>query len=259
MIAAGIDAGSRAIKIVLFDSARNEIIAMGVTDQGIEQDLLTQKLFNSLVLEHRVPREQILRIVATGSSRNTVSGAHDTITEISCHARGTRYFFPEARTIIEVGGQDSKVLMLNSNGRVKDFIMNDRCAAGTGRFLEVLAGRIGVDLKTLDIMSLDSKSPAAISSMCIVFAETEIIGLLAAGTDPVDIAAGVQISLVRRLSSMVTKQLDPPVVFTGGCALMQGVARRLEEIFQVAVHIPPHPHMTGALGAALFAAKQACD
>lgn len=256
MIAAGIDAGSRAIKVVLIDGESVGVVASGTLPQGVKNDDLAQELFDRLLSDSGLTRQDVARIVATGYGRNGISIADATITEITCHARGVRHLLPDARTIVEIGGQDSKLLRLNPDGTVYDFAMNDRCAAGTGRFLEVVADRLEVDLHELGEMAARSKRPAAISSMCIVFAETEIIGLLASGAAPEDVVAGVQRSIVTRISSMVGRTLTPPVVFTGGVALVSGMERALESVLGERVTIPPEPHLTGALGAALLAARQ---
>jgi len=255
MIGVGIDAGSRAIKIVLMDTETHEVITSGATGQGVKNNDLALELFDQLLKESGQSSGDVSKVVATGYGRNSISIADTTITEITCHARGVHHLMPEARTIVEIGGQDSKLLKLSSNGTVHDFSMNDRCAAGTGRFLEVVADRLSVGLAELGEMAEKSTSPAAISSMCIVFAETEIIGLLASGTSPEDIVAGVQNSIATRISSMAGKTVTPPVVFTGGVALVPGMDKALERVIGHPVTVAPNPQMTGALGAALLACK----
>jgi len=253
MIHAGIDAGSRAIKIVLFNTETGSIEAQGIRDQGVAQESLALELFETLLAERGIDRGDVTRIVATGYGRNLVRFCDTTITEITCHANGVRHLLPEARTILEIGGQDSKVVRLKENGTVQDFNMNDRCAAGTGRFLEVVAARLGVDLPALGEMAGKSSRAAAISSMCVVFAETEIIGLLASGVEPEDIAAGVQTAISSRVASMAGRSIQVPVVFTGGVALIPGMAAALEGVVGHPMSVPPDPQMTGALGAALLA------
>ena len=256
MICAGIDAGSRAIKIVLLDADRREVIASAVTDQGVEQDALAAQLFDDLVDEHGIPREHLAGIVATGYGRNIVSLADTTITEITCHAEGVRHEVPDAATVFDIGGQDSKVLHIRKAGGVRDFAMNDRCAAGTGRFLEVVASRLGVALDSLGALADRSQDPAAISSMCVVFAETEIVGLLAGGTAPEDIVAGVQTSIASRAAAMAGRNVAPPVLLTGGVAMIPGMDAALSAALGHPVSVAPRPQMTGALGAALLAARQ---
>ena len=258
MIYAGIDAGSRAIKIVLIDK-KMRVIAQGLTDQGVEQDRLASTLFKSILKKNGINKKDVAAIVATGYGRNAVSIAHTTITEITCHAVGVHHLVPEAMTVIDIGGQDSKLLRLDTAGRVRDFAMNDRCAAGTGRFLEVVAERLGVELESLGRLAARSSSPAAISSMCVVFAETEITGLLASGTAGEDIVAGVQASIAARMISMAGRSADPPVIFTGGVAMVSGMADAMQAALGQNVTVSPDPQMTGALGAAILASKQFND
>jgi predicted CoA-substrate-specific enzyme activase len=253
---AGIDAGSRAIKVALIDGHGSNILAKGQADQGVEQDRLACRLFDEVLGEANVRRQDIQRIVATGYGRNAIHIADTTVTEITCHAAGVRHLVPEAMTVIDIGGQDSKLMRLDGNGKVRDFAMNDRCAAGTGRFLEVVAGRLGISLGDLGAMAARSESPAAISSMCVVFAETEIIGLLAAGRAAEDIVAGVQTAIASRIVAMAGRNVEPPVIFTGGGALVSGMDRALEASLGQPVSVSPEPQMTGALGAALLARRQ---
>jgi len=256
MICAGIDAGSRAIKIVLLDVDSAEVIASGLTNQGVRQDSLASGLFRSLLEEHNVDRAAVGRIVATGYGRNAVTIADTTVTEITCHAVGVRRLATEAMTVIDIGGQDSKLIRLDNSGRVRDFAMNDRCAAGTGRFLEIVAARLDIPLDSLGAIAAQSREPAAISSMCVVFAETEIIGLLASGRQIEDIVAGVQNAIASRLVSMVGRNVEPPVTFTGGVAMIPGMAEALHSVLRQEVTVCPQPQMTGALGAAILAAQQ---
>jgi predicted CoA-substrate-specific enzyme activase len=255
MICVGIDAGSRTIKIVLVDAERLAVRAAGVMDQGVEQDALATLLFQRLLNENGLRRQHVARIVATGYGRNIVNMADTTITEITCHTCGVRHTVPEAATIIDIGGQDSKLIRVSGDGHVRDFAMNDRCAAGTGRFLEVVAARLGVPLGSLGDLAAASRHPAAISSMCVVFAETEIVGLLASGTAPPDIVAGVQTSLAERVAAMAGRDVAEPIVFTGGVAMVPGMAAALARVLRHPVRVAPDPQITGALGAAILAAR----
>ena len=257
MICAGIDAGSRAIKIVLWDGEAKSVRAEGCLDQGVRQGDLAEQLLDRLLARAALLRADLAYTVATGYGRGGVRAADTTITEITCHAAGVRHVMPEARTVIEIGGQDSKLLRLSDDGAVRDFAMNDRCAAGTGRFLEMVAARLGVELGSLGELAHKSTSPAAISSMCVVFAETEIISLLAGGTAPEDIVAGVQNAIASRVSAMVGRSIASPVAFTGGVALVPGMETALAAALNHGVRIVPNPQMTGALGAALLAARRA--
>ena len=255
MICAGIDAGSRAIKVVLFDTEQPRILSIRIGDQGVDQERLTRELFEQALNEAGLERSHVSAVVATGYGRNTVRFADTTITEITCHARGVHHVAPDARTIIEIGGQDSKVIHLEAGGRVRDFAMNDRCAAGTGRFLEMVTFRLGVDWEKLAELGRDSKKPALISNMCVVFAETEIIGLLAEGTPVSDVVAGVQNAIATRVMALAGRSAVPPVYFTGCVALQPGMTRALAEVLSCSLRVAPQPQFTGALGAALLA----CD
>lgn len=256
MICAGIDAGSRSIKAVLYDTARSEVLASGLADQGVEQERLATELFERLLNTAGLERPQIRGIVATGYGRNAIRFADTTITEITCHARGVHRQAPDARTIIEIGGQDSKVISLEDGGRVRDFAMNDRCAAGTGRFLEMVSLRLSMSWEQLSELACRSTKPAIISNMCVVFAETEIIGLLADGKPLPDVVAGVQNSIATRVSALAGRCVLPPIYFTGGVALQSGMARALEETLSLPVRIAPQPQFTGALGAAVLAGER---
>jgi (R)-2-hydroxyacyl-CoA dehydratese activating ATPase len=256
MVYAGIDAGSRAIKVVLIGDDGSGIIAQGQVDQGVEQDKLACGLFAKVLADGGVERSQVRRIVATGYGRNALSIADTTITEITCHAVGVRHLRPDAMTVIDIGGQDSKLVRLDAKGKVRDFAMNDRCAAGTGRFLEVVAARLGLALSDLGPIAARSQNPAVISSMCVVFAETEITGLLASGRACEDIVAGVQTAIASRIVAMAGRHVETPMVFTGGVARICGMGTALQTALGRPVAISPEPQMTGALGAALLARRQ---
>ncbi|MEI6034128.1 MAG: acyl-CoA dehydratase activase [Verrucomicrobiae bacterium] len=253
MITAGIDAGSRTIKAVLWDSEKSAVVNSGAIDQGVEQRRLAGELVERLLSELGAGRPPIARTVATGYGRNLIDFADARITEITCHAAGVALVAPSTRTIIEIGGQDNKVIRLDESGTVCDFDMNDRCAAGTGRFLEVVATRLGVQLDELGLLVQQSRCPTPISSMCAVFAETEIVGLLAGGRHPADIVAGVQAAISLRVSSMAGRNVVCPICFTGGVALVPGMAKALQSALGHPVAVAPHPLLTGALGAALLA------
>jgi predicted CoA-substrate-specific enzyme activase len=255
MICAGIDAGSRTLKVVLWDAHDRRILGRAVSDQGIEQSKLAESLFTAVLKEQGLSRKDIRRVVATGYGRNAVEFAHTTITEITCHAKAVRALVPDAATVIDIGGEDSKLIRLDGQGKVRDFAMNDRCAAGTGRFLEVVAHRLGAGLDVLGDMAAQSLAPASISRMCVVFAETEIIGLLAGHTPREDIVAGVQAAIAARVAGLAGRRVDAPVVFTGGVARVSGMRAALESALRQPVAVAPDPQMTGALGAAILAAE----
>jgi predicted CoA-substrate-specific enzyme activase len=256
MITAGIDAGSRAIKIVIYDTERRAILAAGVADQGVAQERRSRELFEKLLDEQRIARGAVAKIVATGYARANILLADTTITEITCHAAGVHHVTPTAATVIEIGGQDSKLLLLQPDGSVRDFVMNDRCAAGTGCFLEIAAKRLEIDLQSYRHDSAAPSIPIRISSTCVVFAETEIIGLLASGNPPTAIFSGVLAAIATRVNAMTGGRVTPPVVFTGGVALIPGMRQALVSALGAPVTIAPHAQLTGAIGAALLAAQR---
>jgi predicted CoA-substrate-specific enzyme activase len=255
MIYGGIDAGSRSIKVVLIDD-HQQVLETGIRDQGIQQTELAHSLYNEVLHKVGLSTEDVVYTVATGYGRDALDFANTTITEITCHARGVHHLVSEVRTIIDIGGQDSKLIRLDHDGRVRDFVMNDRCAAGTGRFLEVVAQRLEIALESLGQYGQKANKPATISSMCVVFAETEIIGLLASGESRENIIAGVEKSIASRIASMAGRNINDPILFTGGVALIPGMNQVLTEALNRPVANVETPQMTGALGAALLAVKQ---
>lgn len=259
MICAGIDAGSRTVKVVLMDTDDQNILAMAITDQGIEQDKIAKTLFEKLLKENHIKRKEVKRITATGYGRDIIrlkKITDTTVTEITCQAAGVRHFMPKAKTIIDIGGQDSKIIHLDDDGKVRDFAMNDRCAAGSGRFLEVIAERLKVKVASLGKIASKCKKPAIISSMCVVFAETEIVGLLATGTPKQDIIAGIQKAIAARIASLAGGNYDLPIAFTGGVALVSGMAKGLKSALGKKIEICPEPQFTCVIGAAIIAAEQ---
>ena len=191
-------------------------------------------------------------MIATGYGRKLVRTAGTTITEITCQARGVRHSVPDARTIVDIGGQDSKLVRLKEDGAVADFVMNDRCAAGTGRFLEMLAAQLGTSFLQLGSLVGRSRAPAVISSMCVVFAESEIVGLLATGVLPEDIVTGVQTAIATRIAAMTGRKLAEPILFTGGVALVPGMGDALAAVLGRPVRIAPQPQLTCRLGGACW-------
>jgi predicted CoA-substrate-specific enzyme activase len=192
--------------------------------------------------------------VSTGYARNAVPFTDKAITEITCHAKGIHFLFPEARTIIDIGGQDSKVIRINESGGATNFTMNDKCAAGTGRFFEVMAGIFELDIDDMGPMAIESKKPCQISSTCTVFAETEIVSLRAQGKRREDLIGGIHQAAVSRIVAM-GKMLgyEDKVVFTGGVAKNIGMKKFLEDKIKTEIELPDEPQITGAVGAAILA------
>lgn len=247
----GIDIGSVAAKGYIIDSGNHHhrvVIPSGWSPRDAGQAIISQLLGLS-----QIRREQIERIYVTGYGRVAFEEADKTITEIKCHARGIAELYPGVRSIIDIGGQDSKVISIGEKGQVLDFAMNDKCAAGTGRFLQVMATALGLDVSELEEAE-EPERMQMISSMCTVFAESEIIGSLARGTPKGGIIAGLHQSVGKRVAAMARRMgIKEKVAFTGGVAMNRGVKRALQEELGKKIIVPEACQYTGALGAALLA------
>ncbi|MFO8018850.1 MAG: acyl-CoA dehydratase activase [Promethearchaeia archaeon] len=252
----GIDIGSLATKIVLINE-NNELLDWSIERSTYDFKHIGHKLFEDLMEKHDLKRKNIF-IMSTGYGRNTIDIADDRITEITAHARGVQYFYPDVYSVIDIGGQDSKAIVISpKTGSVIDFVMNDKCAAGTGRFLEVMANALEVPLSEFGDLALKSNKASSISSTCTVFAESEVISLFAKGTPKEDIASGIHKSIARRVAGMAKRiGVDKPLVFTGGVAKDIAVKRFLEKEFGFKIQVPKYPQLTGAIGAALLGSEK---
>ena len=256
MPVAGVDIGSLTAKAVILDEG--EIIGKSLVMTGHNSRIAGRKALDLALLDAGVEESDLERLIATGYGRLSADFSSENITEITCHARGAHATHPEARTVIDLGGQDSKAIAIDENGRVVDFVMNDKCAAGTGRFLEVMAGALEVELDDLGAISLESESPAPVSSACTVFAESEVVSRVAEGVNKVDIIAGIHQAIASRIYAMAVRiPVNERIIITGGVARNIGVVRALEQRFETDIIIPEMPQHTGALGAALIATERA--
>ncbi len=257
MITAGIDVGSVNTKLVVLDHAAGSAVCERVEPTGPRPRETARRVLEDCRREHSDLRGRIDGLTATGYARGVVDGAVETITEIKAAALGIRYWHPECRTVVDIGGQDSKVLTLDESGRVADFAMNDRCAAGTGHFLSVLARTLSVPLESFGRLGLSSRRPVPISSLCVVMAESEILSLLAADTPVEDIIAGLHEALARRVANMAARlRIDGEVVFTGGVAQDEGMRAALEGALGLPVTAAKKPFLAAATGAALASARR---
>ena len=250
MLFAGIDIGSMSTKAILFNGKH---LCKAISPTGWSPRQAAQQVYSQLLNQSGNTPEQIDYLVATGYGRVSIDFADRVVTEITCHARGASYLVSGTNLVVDIGGQDSKVIKTNDQGQVLDFAMNDKCAAGTGRFLQVIAAALGVDVDELAVLSA-GQTPVALNSMCTVFAESEVIGLLTQGRAKGEIIAGLHQSIARRISSMAQRMgsLDQ-VTFTGGVARNEGVRTSLEKQLGVPVHVPEDCQLAGAIGAALIA------
>jgi len=254
-IYAGVDIGAATAKTVVVSDS--EVLGYAVIPTGHDVKLAAERVTAEALERSKVYRriEELDYIISTGYARHAVDYSRRTVTEIICHAKGARFLVAEARVVIDIGGQDSKAIELDEDGGVTDFVMNDKCAAGTGRFLEVMAGVLQVgSIDNMGPMSLKSRVPSSISSTCTIFAESEVVSLRAAGWSREDLIAGVHCAIASRVAMMAGRlNIRPKVIFTGGVAQNVGVKQALEEALGLSVVVPDEPQIIGALGAALIA------
>jgi len=248
----GIDIGSLATKIVLLNDSK--LIDHRTERSTYDFKKIGHNLFEDLLNKNNLKKTDVY-VMSTGYGRNTIDIADDRVTEITAHAKGAQYFFPDAHSVIDIGGQDSKAIVMSTKtGNVVDFQMNDKCAAGTGRFLEVMAHALEVPIDQFGDLALRSNKPASISSTCTVFAESEVISLFARGASKEDIASGIHKSIARRVAGMAKRiGVGPKLVFCGGVAKNPAVKKYLEVELGYEIVKPEFPQLTGAIGAALIA------
>ncbi len=248
------DIGSLSTDAVILSG--DQIISYAIVPTLSSSETAAELAFEQALASAHISRTDVSRVVATGYGRGSIDFASRSVTEITCHAVGARKLFAGARTVIDIGGQDSKVIRLAEDGRVDDFAMNDKCAAGTGRFLEVMARSLDTDLQSLGRLSALSREDVRISSTCTVFAESEVVALVAKGTAKEDIIRGLHRSVAERIYAMVARlRAEGPFVMTGGVAKNSGVVAAIEERLHTRLLAPDEPQIVGALGAAIVAAR----
>ena len=252
MYFAGVDIGSTMTKVVLIDTTDSILSAIkGPT--GPEHRQLANEVMKRVLEQANLQLNDISYIVATGYGRVNVPFADDQITELSCHARGVSSIFPNVRTAIDIGGQDAKCMKIH-DGKLIDFVMNDKCAAGTGRFLEVTAATLGIRLEDMGDISLNSTKKIQLSNLCTIFAQQEVVALLSRGERVEDIIAGLHFALAGRVTSLARRlKIEPDVVLTGGVAKNIGMVKAMKESLGSELLVPEEPLLTGALGAAILA------
>ncbi|MBD3407945.1 MAG: 2-hydroxyglutaryl-CoA dehydratase [Candidatus Lokiarchaeota archaeon] len=247
----GIDVGSTTTKGILL-SDKGEVISKHLCVTGSSASKAASGILHTLAADSDLNLSEVY-VVSTGYGRRQVDFASDVITEITCHCVGVHYINSGIRLVIDIGGQDSKVIRVSENGRPHDFELNDKCSAGTGRFLEVMARVLGVSLDELGQIALESDNPCTISSTCTVFAESEVIGHIGSGKEPPDIAAGIHLSMASKVGSLARRVgIVPPIALTGGVALNPAFKHYLELSLEHSLWIPDTPQYTGALGAAVL-------
>ena len=253
MITCGIDVGSLSAEaVILMDS---EIEAYSLIRTGPDSAQTARQALDEALQKTDIPRPEIDYTVATGYGRVIVPFADRNITEISCHAKGAHYFLPSVHTILDMGGQDCKAIRCDQTGKVKNFLMNDKCAAGTGRALEVMASLLQIPLEEIGPLSLKfGGAPAKISNTCVVFAKSEVLSLMREGVPPNEILAGLCDGIADRVSALIRRVgIEADFVISGGISKNSGIVKRLEERLQIKAFISDEPQIVGAVGAALFA------
>lgn len=255
MITAGIDIGSVTTKVVILKEGK--ILSQAICPTGADPKSAAERVLKKAQEVAGLSGEDIGYIVSTGYGRRAIGFGNRVITEITACTYGTRRLgcpWGKIRTIIDLGGQDTKVISLNEGGGITDFVMNDKCAAGTGRFLEVIANALEVELEDLDTYALRSKTPIPINATCTVFAESEVISLIAQGRNKEDIIAGIHYSIAERIATLVRQVEGKEVIFfNGGGAKSIGIKKALEDKLGMRIYVPPDPQFVIALGAALIA------
>ena len=254
MLTVGIDVGSITAKAAVVEDGK--VIADKLILTGYNARLAGEHVFESIIQGLGIEASAIDKIIATGYGRNSVTMADRAVTEITCHAMGAHFLNPAVRSVIDIGGQDSKAIAVDESGSVKDFVMNDKCAAGTGRFLEVMAKALEVDVDNFGPFSIQAEHPSKISSLCTVFAESEVISLISKGEKRENIIAGIHESIAARVVAMASRTgLKAPIMMTGGVAKNIGVVKALEKKLGQPVEVSPQSQVTGAIGAALLAQR----
>ncbi|MFZ5351477.1 MAG: acyl-CoA dehydratase activase [Bacillota bacterium] len=249
----GIDVGSVSTDAVLMDE-NSQVVCYSITKSGFDHKAAIEQAINEVCSKSGITRSQIKNVVGTGYGRRNVQGASKAVTEISCHAMGIHFLNPDIKTVIDIGGQDSKVIHVSDDGFVETFIMNDKCAAGTGRFLDVMAHAMGVELHKLGEISVKAKRTQRISSICTVFAESEVISKIAEGCQTDEIIAGIHQAIGERILSMASAiGIKKPVALTGGVAKNIGVEEIISKYTGEKLFIPEEPQIVGAIGAAIYA------
>ncbi len=260
MLVGGCDVGSTTGKAVILDGTA--IVSQHIIPSTINPEKTARLAMDAALKGAGLSSLEELRyVVGTGYGRLKVAFAHENVSEITCHARGAHWLNPAVRTVVDIGGQDCKVMSVDKNGRVLEFAMNDRCAAGTGRFFEAMARVLGCGLEGISSLDNQGANAATITSQCSVFAESEVITLINEGVEFANIVAGINNSVANRLFSMVRRVgLTKELALTGGCSKNAGLAQSLERKLGVSVTLlPQDPQIAGAVGAALIAAEKAAS
>lgn len=256
--AAGVDVGSTQTKaVIVADHQSVKIVGRALVDTGANVQKAAENGFLAACREAGIHPREVGYVVGTGYGRYKITFGNTQMTEITCHARGAHFTFPNTRTVMDMGGQDSKAISVGAEGEVLDFVMNDKCAAGTGRFLANAADVMGITLDEIGPLSLKGKFPVKLTTVCTVFVESDILSYLAQGKKPEDILSGVHLAIARRTVSLARRvPLEPGITLTGGVARNLGMVQALEQVLGAKLQVSSEAHFTGAIGAALFSLEK---
>ena len=257
-IAAGVDVGSTQTKaVIMSDNGGMKILERALVDTGANVQRAAERAFDSCCRQVGLHSSDVGFVVGTGYGRYKIAFGNTQMTEITCHAKGAQFLCPGTRTVIDMGGQDSKAISVGSKGEVLDFVMNDKCAAGTGRFLANSAEVMGISLDEVGPLSLQAKHPVKIATVCTVFVECDILSYLAQDKTAEDILGGVHIAIAKRTMSLARRlNIEPEITMTGGVARNIGMVRALEEVLGRKMLVSSDAQFIGAVGAALFALEK---
>jgi benzoyl-CoA reductase subunit D len=255
MITAGVDCGSKNVRVLILKDG--EILAKAMVPAGMDTAAAAQKAYKKALEGAGLEADDVEKIVATGAGRNELRFKNDMVTEVGADARGAIYLFPEARTIIDVGAEEGRAIKIDSQGKVVDFAINEKCAAGAGAFTEAMARALEVELDELGRLSLQSTQAIPMNAQCAVFAESEVVTLVHKKTAKPDMARAIHDAIADRITSMVRRVgIEEKIALIGGVAYNVGFVKSLEEDLETKVLIPDSPEFVGALGAALVAADR---
>jgi predicted CoA-substrate-specific enzyme activase len=251
--AAGVDVGSTQTKAIVVDE-HGAVAGRALIDTGANVVVAAETAYVQALADARIQEEEVGYVVGTGYGRYRVTFGNTQVTEISCHGRGAVHLFPGTRTVVDMGGQDTKAIRIGPTGEIVDFCMNDKCAAGTGRFLGAVAAALDIPLQDLGAIALQSDKPVKITTTCTVFAESEVLSWLGRGKKVEDILLGIHRSMVSRSVGLMRRVgIEREVTFTGGVTRNIGMVRGLNEALGFDVNVSDEAHFMGAIGAALFA------
>lgn len=261
-LAAGVDVGSTQSKAVIVadNGGGVEIVSRALVDTGANVRKAAENAFHAACRQAGLAADAVGFVVGTGYGRYKIAFGHAQMTEITCHARGASFVFPNTRTVIDMGGQDSKAISVGPEGDVRDFVMNDKCAAGTGRFLANAAEVLGITLDEVGELAMQATRPVKITTVCTVFVESDILSYLSQGKKAADILGGVHLAIARRTMSLARRvPIEPGITMTGGVARNTGMVKALEQVLGQPLQVSPEAHFMGAIGAALFALEKMDD